>query len=227
MTKVVLHQWDISPFCRKVRKALHVKRIDFSTVDYNGLRAPQAAKLAPSRQLPVLDWGGQLIADSSLICEFLERQVSIPALYPRDRRDAALARLLEDWADESLYYFEMHFRAAYPSAAAKTVDLLCTGRPGWEQHMVGPLFKRSLHRRLQAHGFGGWPSEQVEAWFFGHLSDLAAWLQDRDWLVGDGQTIADLAVSSQLDEMLRTSTLAGRMLEHPSVTNWLERNAHG
>jgi glutathione S-transferase len=149
MANVVLHQWDISPYCGKVRKALRLKGIPYKTVDYNGMRAPQAARLATSRKLPVLDWDGQRIADSSLICAFLDHHVPDPPLYPTDRRDAALARLLEDWADESLYYFEMHFRAAYPNAGDKATELLCAGRPGWERHVVGPLFRRGLNKAAE------------------------------------------------------------------------------
>jgi glutathione S-transferase len=227
MANVVLHQWDISPYCRKVRKALRLKGIPYKTVDYNGMRAPQAARLAKSRKLPVLDWDGQRIADSSLICAFLDQHVPDPPLYPTDRRDAALARLLEDWADESLYYFEMHFRAAYPKAADKATKLLCEGRPGWERHVVGPLFRRGLNGRLKGHGFGGWSNEQIEGWFFGYLDDLATWLEGRQWLVGNTQSIADLAVSAQLEEMLRTSTIPARILEQPSLAAWLERSAPG
>jgi glutathione S-transferase len=225
MANIVLHQWDISPYCRKVRKALRLKGISYQSVDYNGTRATQAARLATSRKLPVLDWYGKRVADSTRICEFLDQQVPAPPLYPADRRDAALARLLEDWADESLYYFEMHFRAAYPSAAAKATELLCAGRPAWERHVVGPLFRRGLNGRLKAHGFKGWSNEQIESWFFGHLDNLSDWLEDREWLVGDAQSIADLAVSAQLEEMLRTSTMAARILERPSVAAWLARNA--
>jgi glutathione S-transferase len=225
MANIVLHQWDISPYCRKVRKALRLKGISYRSVDYNGMRATQAARLAASRKLPVLDWYGQRVEDSTRICEFLDLQVPAPPLYPADRRDAALARLLEDWADESLYYFEMHFRAAYPSAAAKATELLCAGRPAWERHVVGPLFRRGLNGRLKAHGFKGWSNEQIESWFFGHLDNVSDWLEDREWLVGDAQSIADLAVSAQLEEMLRTSTMAARILERPSVAAWLARNA--
>jgi glutathione S-transferase len=224
MTKVVLHQWDISPYCRKVRKVLRFKGIPYQSVDYNGIRAPQAARLASSGKLPVLDWDGNRIADSSMICEFLDQQVPNPPLYPADRRDAALARLLEDWADESLYYFEMHFRAAYPDAAAKATELLCAGRPAWERHVVGPIFRRSLRRRLNAHGFGGWNNAQIEGWFFARLDDVDVWLDGRQWLVGETQSIADLAVSAQLEEMLSTSTVAASMLERPSVAAWLARN---
>jgi glutathione S-transferase len=224
MADVVLHQWDISPFCRKVRKALRLKSISYCIVDYNGMLAPRAARLAASGKLPVLEWDGQRVADSSLICEFLDKQVPTPPLYPTNRRDAALARLLEDWADESLYFFEIHFRAAYPSATEKATELLCAGRPGWERHIVGPLFRRGLNRRLQAHGFGSWSNAHIENWFSGHLENLAAWLDGRDWLVGATQSIADLAVSAQLEEMLRTSTFVRPMLEQPILAAWLARN---
>jgi glutathione S-transferase len=222
---VVLHQWDISPFCRKVRKVLRLKGIAYVTVDYNGIRAPRAARLTASGKLPVLDWDGQRIADSSLICEFLDRQVQAPPLYPADRRDAALARLLEDWADESLYYFEMHFRAAYPEASAKAIELLCVGRPRWEQRIVGPLFRRALRGRLKAHGFGGAGNDAIERSFFAHIDDLAAWLEGRRWLVGDAQSIADLSVAAQLEEIVSTNPLAARLLERPAVSAWLARTA--
>lgn len=225
MVDVVLHQWDISPYCRKVRKALRLKGIDYRCVDYNGLRAPKAARLHASGKLPVLEWDGQRIADSTQIVAFLERQVPEPRLVPADRREAALARLLEDWADESLYYFEMQLRAADPRAASAAVALLCAGRPAWEKAFVGPVFTRSLRARLKAHGFGGWSRAQIEDWFFGHLDDLEAMLDGHEWLVGKGQSIADLAVSSQIDEIMRTSPLAPRIAERRRLAAWLDRNS--
>lgn len=223
MADVILHQWDISPYCRKVRKALRLKGIAYRTVDYNGLQATKAAKLHPSGKLPVLDWDGERVADSTAICAFLDRRMPEPPLLPADPRDAALARLLEDWADESLYYFEIQLRAAYPDAAAKAVDLLCGGRPGWEKPFVRPIFLRSLRSRLKAHGFGGWSRDELEGWFFGHLDDLDAMLADREWLVGERCSVADLAVSSQLDEIVRTSPLAGAVRLRRALAAWLDR----
>lgn len=74
--------------------------------------APKAAKLHPRGKLPVLDWDGERVADSTLICAYLDRRVPDPPLLPTDPRDAALARLLEDCADESLDDFEMQLRAS-------------------------------------------------------------------------------------------------------------------
>jgi glutathione S-transferase len=43
------------------------------------------------------------------------------------------------------------------------------------------------------------------------------------FLVGDGGTLADLAVGAQLDELLRTSRMASRILERTNVKAWLAR----
>jgi glutathione S-transferase len=112
-------------------------------------------------------------------------------------------------------------------AAAQATALLCAGRPAWERRVVGPLFRRGLNGRLKAHGFGGWSNDQIERRFLGHIDDLDAWLTGRQWLVGENQSIADLAVSAQLEEILRTSTMAVRLLDRPSVAAWLERNTPG
>lgn len=103
------------------------------------------------------------------------------------------------------------------------MDLLCAGRPGWEKGFVGPLFLRSLRGRLKAHGFGGWSRDELERWFSQHLDDLDAMLAGREWLVGTNCSNADLAVSSQLDEIVRTSTLAGAVRARPAVAAWLDR----
>ena len=53
---IVLHQWLISPFCAKVRKALVAKGLAFEVRDYNGLLAAKAKRLSKAGKLPVLDY---------------------------------------------------------------------------------------------------------------------------------------------------------------------------
>src|SRR5579864_3077924 len=100
MPTVILHQWERSPFCRKVRKVLRHKRIDFSVVNYNGLLGRRAAKLSPAGLLPVLDFNGERVQDSSDIVAFLELHVPQCPVVPPKPDQRALALLLEDWADE-------------------------------------------------------------------------------------------------------------------------------
>ena len=67
MTNIVLHQWEFSPFCTKIRKVLDYKGINYSCVNYNGLRSLKARTLSKAGKLPVLEVNGQFIQDSRLI----------------------------------------------------------------------------------------------------------------------------------------------------------------
>jgi glutathione S-transferase len=225
MTELVLHQWVMSPFCGKVRKILRMKGLEFRVENYNGLRAMKARKLSNAGKLPVLDWGTERVADSAAIASFIEQRQPTPPLYPRDASDAAIARRYEDWAGASLSSYQMYFRAEYAQPRAKAVALLCEGRPAWERAIIGPAFTRELHKKLDSLGFSRRDGPSIEAAFLRLVDDLDTNLRDRDWLVGDAQSIADIAVSAQLDEVLRTSTLADRVRLRPNVAGWLARQA--
>lgn len=220
---VVLHQWEISPFCGKVRKALKHKGLAFSVVNYNGLLALRAAKLSPAGKLPVLELDGDFIQDSSAIVHFLEARFPMAPLIPSDPAQRALALVLEDWADESLYWYEVALRLGDPEVRPKAVELLCIGRPNWERWLVGIIAKSRYSKKLAAQGLGLLPLEQVRAQMMAHVASIDQMLAAGPWLVGGLKSIADIAVSAQIDEMVRTSSLAPRILEFSRVRDWLAR----
>jgi glutathione S-transferase len=223
VVNIVLHQWEISPFCGKVRKVLRWKGLTCQIIDYNGLRATRAGRLSRSGKLPVLDYDGTRIQDSSDIVAFLEQKHPEPALYPSDSLDRATAKLLEDWADESLYWYEVYLRVIYPEVLPKVVQLLCNGRPSWERNIFSFVFRRSLLRQLHGQGLGRQDRNSVESHLLELVASLDAILASREWLVGSAKSVADAAVSAQLDEMLRTSVLAPRIRAHASLMQWIER----
>ena len=222
---VVLHQWEISPFCGKVRKALKHKGLAFSVVNYNGLLALRAAKLSPAGKLPVLEFDGDLIQDSSAIVNFLEARFPGSPLIPSDPAQRALALVLEDWADESLYWYEVALRLGDPEVRPKAIELLCQGRPKWERWLVGIIAKSRYSKKLAAQGLGLLPLAQVRAQMMAHVASIDQMLAAGPWLVGGLKSIADIAVSAQIDEMVRTSSLAPRILEFSRVRDWLARCA--
>jgi glutathione S-transferase len=221
MPAIVLHQWEISPFCRKVRAILEYKKLAYEVINYNGLLARKAARLTDAGKLPVLDYDGQRVQDSSDIAELLEAKHPDPPLYPRDPVLRAQAHFWEDWADESLYWFEVYLRFAYDDARARAVALLTEGRSGFERVLVGRVLKSSFRKVLAAQGLGRLTPARVEAKFLAHLDELNTLLTSRGWLVGDSQTIADIAVTSQLAEIARTSHLAPELAKRIHVSDWL------
>jgi glutathione S-transferase len=226
MPTVILHQWERSPFCSKVRKVLRHKGIEFSVVNYNGLLGRRVAKLSPPGQLPVLDFNGERVHDSSEIVAFLESRVPQPPVLPAEPDRRAVALLLEDWADESLHWYLMGaLRMGDSSALREHIGMLCAGRPAWERFPVGIVVRRMYRRKLKAQGLGRLPLLTLQNRLFAHLALLETLLARGTWLVGESKSIADIAASVQIDGMMRTSSISSRMLDYPHVVEWLERCA--
>lgn len=90
----------LSPYVRKVLVCLEAKGIAYEVdhiVPFFG--DDRFSKLSPLRRIPVLVDGDLVLTDSTVICEYIEDLKPEPALYPKDIRDRARARWLEEFAD--------------------------------------------------------------------------------------------------------------------------------
>ena len=85
--------------CR-VRIALHEKGIDYEMAEtdlYTKPPTPAFLELNPFAQIPVIDDGGFVIAESIAILEYLEEKHPVPALLPQDIQSRATARKMMCW----------------------------------------------------------------------------------------------------------------------------------
>lgn len=105
--RLVLYSGPLSMFGAKAQIALLEKGLDFELVmvpfDFDALYTPkhtEVLRINPKRQVPVLVHGDLEIFDSTQIFEYLEDLQPAPALWPRDPRERARARLLEHQSDE-------------------------------------------------------------------------------------------------------------------------------
>jgi glutathione S-transferase len=223
MPKVVLHQWEMSPFCNKTRRCLKFKGVEFTVVDYNGLLARKAAALTPVGKLPVIDWDGERVHDSTRIAHFLDDKIPKPRLYPTDPQELAAARLWEDWASQSLYFYEIYFRMLDPVSLERALDLVCKGRPRWERSVLKFVFQRRYPKKLAQQGLARMPRADVERAFFDMIDAIDMLLEGRAYLTGLSNSIGDISVAAQLEELVRTSDLAPQVLARPRLKAWLER----
>ena len=222
MADVVLHQWEVSPFCAKVRRILEHKSISYRVKNYHGIYAPLAAWLTPAGKLPVLDIDGERIQDSRAIARYLEEHYPQNPLIPQRDDECAAMEIWQDWADESLYWYNFYFRLEYDDSWRKVARCFAEGRPAYEEWIVR-LFGRSKYRRqLRGQGLGRQSKTAVDARFQLLMNALDVHLRGRDFIVGQHKTLADIAVGSQLHEMLRTSNHAGALIEKSvDVSRWL------
>lgn len=90
----------LSPYVRKVLACLHLKGIAYEIdpiVPFYG--NDEFARLSPLRRIPVLIDDAVVLADSTVICEYLEERYPEPALLPVAPQARARARWLEEFAD--------------------------------------------------------------------------------------------------------------------------------
>ncbi|MFQ5541201.1 MAG: glutathione S-transferase family protein [Candidatus Binatia bacterium] len=97
-----LFQSQTSMFCEKIRIVLAMKGIPFEVVDVRKDDRKSLIEYSGQRKVPVMDFDGQRILDSTLIAEFLEERFPEPNVYPRGETEKGLCLMLEDWADEVL-----------------------------------------------------------------------------------------------------------------------------
>ncbi len=99
-----LFTFATSPYARKVRMMLELKKIDFEPVERcYSLDRKEDLRVASARaEVPtlVLD-DGRTIADSTIICEYLEDAFPNPAMFPADPYERARMRMIEDLCDRT------------------------------------------------------------------------------------------------------------------------------
>src|SRR5512146_2416296 len=90
----------LSPYVRKVLVVLDLKGVAYEIdpiIPFMG--DERFSKLSPLRRIPVLIDDQVTLADSTVICEYLQDRYPAPALYPQDIVRRARARWLEEYAD--------------------------------------------------------------------------------------------------------------------------------
>jgi len=94
---------NASPFVRKVRVFLAEKGIAYDLEPVMPMNvSAEYRKISPLGKVPAFRDGDRTLADSSVICAYLERTHPTPALYPADPYDYARALWFEEYADGGL-----------------------------------------------------------------------------------------------------------------------------
>jgi len=217
-------QESASPFCVKVRDALRYKRVPFETI--NATSPMQVRKLNPRGKLPVMIDDGTKLADSTEIIRHLETRHPEPRLYPQDPRTRAMALMIEDWADESLYWHVVYERWQVSEQFAKFDAVVFSPVPAAVRPMVRLLFARQTRGQLRGQGLGRLGvGEQREK--FRSAMDWLDSMVDGQFLCGSELSVADVAVAAQVGALNIpfTPVAEAEIHAHAKVMRWLERTS--
>jgi glutathione S-transferase len=190
---IILYGPAVAPYTEKVVRALGLKKLPFELVEP---RSPEDYKRwsPDTGLLPVIDLDGERIADSTRILDALDERWPDPPLVSRDPSVAARQRGLEDWVDESFFWYWNQWRhmreeqAAYQAARAE-----------WRFSWLRP---RTWFEALGQPSGVPVPDPGRERFLLSELDkrmeDLVAWLSIRPYFYADEPSMADLAVYAML-----------------------------
>ena len=206
---MIIYGSSLSPFVRKVVAYAGEKGIEFE-LRPTGFPNHSAEYLeaSPLRKMPALRDGDYTLADSSAIIHYLEAKYPEPALIPADPQLKGKTIWYEEFAD--------------------TVLVACG--------------VKIFFNRIVAPRFLGRPCNEAEVQS-AELNDLPPVLDyletvvptEGGYLVGDGLTLADIAVAGPFanfrhtqtkvcpDKYPRTLAYVDRILARPSLAGWVER----
>lgn len=220
---LLLHQYRISPFAAKVRRGMRYKGIEFRVKNYAMAQAKEIQKtVSPTGKTPVLQHNGQLVVDSTTILRYLDANFPGPKLVPEDPVQRALAHILEDWADESLFFYDLTMRSWPNNIDCLLEELLCDDR-GMKKWLLNILIPKGVAKISSTQGIGRKKKETVCQEAEAHFESIDALLVQGNWLVGDQLSVADIAVESMCTVLERAEEADQMMKARPRIMDWRER----
>ena len=220
---IVLHQFEMSPFCDKVRRMLRWKGLEYEVKDYPLADRKALRRLSKAAKLPSLEHDGEMIADSTDIAYHLEARFPEPPLLPSDPSERGLVHMIEDWADESLYFCEMYLRFTLPHNGLRNIPRLLELERGFAKMMLQRLIAKGMRKIISTQGLARKPLDWVLADITRHVQAIADRLEGKEWLVGDALTLADLSVYSELVCMHDSQEGQQMVAERPALGAWMAR----
>lgn len=217
---ITLYQFEVSPFCDKVRRACHYKNLPFTVHEVSLLGA---AKYSSAKKLPVIDDGDVRVEDSTQIIDYLEAQYPLPSLYPTDPAERALCSILEDWADESLYYYDIALHFSFAENAKRRAGHLLKHEKPWFKTLVGPFVPALLRKAGEAQGAGRRPRSVILADIERHVASINSLLKGRDFLACAALSAADISVYVELDAIKVAELGAEIISRYDNVVAWMSR----
>ncbi|MDC0989643.1 glutathione S-transferase family protein [Rhodospirillales bacterium] len=220
---IELYHHGSSVCAAKVRLALAEKGIKWDGHYLDILAGehhnPKYLKLNPKAVVPTLVHDGQVIRESTVICEYVDDAFSGPKLKPNDPLIQANMRLWTKLVDEEVHpsvrpitYVATHRHKIMEQSPEEV-----------EEHIENDPdpFWRARKRGWIYDGFNAPDVKAAIQLFNKLLGDMETSLQDTNWLVSNEYTLADTALTPYLNR-LEMLSLMKMWDKRPNVTRWFE-----
>lgn len=197
---IKLYQFPISHYCEKVRWTLDYKGNEYKTINLlPGLHIKQTKKIAKYSSVPLLVDGETILQNSEDIINYLEATYPLNSLTPKEDEDKKKAMQWEQYVDKEL---GIHVRCVCYHVLLDHPDIVIpffTHKGPW----YGKLFLKFGFNKLQSKmRYFMQINEQTAQESYEKMklaiNKLDQHLQNRDFIVGNEFSRADIAAASLL-----------------------------
>jgi microsomal prostaglandin-E synthase 2 len=229
MEAINLYQFELCPFCHKVKAALDVKGLPYAKIEVNPYSKAELPTLPEGtpKKVPVIEFEGRIIQDSTAILAYLEERFAdqVPLL-PADAEGRKKAEEIEAWVDTDLtQILPAVIYGTWGEAIQAAQVTAKTSNFGFVANIMvragGSLIMHQVAKRIVAKRGGGDPHEQLAA----ELDRLDAWLGDGPFLCGDSISLADVAAHGALTCVAEFPAFE-RIMSNPRLADWYGRVAN-
>jgi microsomal prostaglandin-E synthase 2 len=226
MDNVTLYQFELCPYCHKVKAAMEAKGIAFTKVEVNPMNKKELPPLpdgAP-RKVPVIRVNGDTVYDSTKIVQYLEaRDSSGLRLTPSDPKLREKSELVERWVNDDLSYVLPTVIYGTWGEALKAAQVVAkTSNFGFVQNAMvragGSLIMHQVAKRIVAKRGGGTPAAMLAT----EMDKFEEWLGDRDFVCGPEISVGDVATHGCLT-CIQDFPAFATIMARPRVAAWFKR----
>lgn len=226
MEDLTLYQFELCPYCHKVRAGLELKGLAYRKVEVNPITKKELPPLAAGlpRKVPVLQSGTDTVADSTDILAYLDEKLPGKARFsPADDAKRKHSAEIEEWVDSELIYALPTVIYGTWGEALKAAQVTArSSNFGFFQNLGvragGSLIMHQVSKRLLAKR----GKTDAHRWVEESMDQFERWLGDQAFVTGDELSLGDVAMHGAMS-CVRGFPVYGEMIRRPRVAAWFDR----
>ena len=222
---LTLYDFPESVCCQKVRLALaeagvrDVKEVRVS-LDQGDQFAPEFQKLNPKGVVPVLTHDDKVIAESTIISEYLDVISDGPSLMPTDPYWRSRKQYWSMQVDRQIHNPHTTILSFVVALRFAFLDSLDTPEKV-EKHLaaISDPLSREMQRQGLVMGYDAPAFQDAVIAFDALLTEMGQQLGESEFLAGDSLSLADLDLAPYVHR-LESLQLTGMWRDRPNVARW-------
>lgn len=180
---------DISPFCIKLETYLRMTGAEYTTVVSDSRKAPKG-------KCPYIEHEHRVIADSSMIIEYLESLSSSPVDAELTPHQRAISYAIKTMLEEHLYFVGLWTRWVDPSGWKIYRPVIKglgaeLGVPKLFIPLLEPYIRGEMRRTVYFQGTGRHSPDEIRRIGINVVTALSDWLEDKPYVLGSKPHLVD------------------------------------